>query len=163
MILDACCGDQEWWRGKDTSNVIFMDKLLSVRPSLVGSMCALPFRDSVFSQIWCDPPHLIRNDTKNWNPAYLRYGNWRNRREWEAALDAINEEFWRVAMPDAVLHMKIIDGKDYRVTKEEDLDRLSLWVQTAIERVKTPVPWSTNFTIYATYRRVTFAAERQAA
>lgn len=99
--LDACCGlRREWSRDRPTSTR-FADKEISVRPELVHDFKALPFKDGVFDRIYWDPP----------------------RAEWEAALDAVNVEFRRVARDGCILHVKIITGTDRRVTKMADLEK----------------------------------------
>ena len=156
-ILDACCGQKEWWRGKDTTNVTFLDILESVKPSVRGTMAHLPFCDGVFDEIWCDPPHLIRNDIQHWNPMYLRYGRWRTRNEWLTVVHAIGSEFWRVARSHARLVMKVIDGsidKHRRTIQLNDLEPIEqYWTCTDVTYEKTKIPWSTAITVFAYYRR----------
>lgn len=143
LILDPTCGPASWWDEFPYARVIKCDIRNPEAADVIGDATALPFQDAVFDEIWCDPPHLIRNDTKNWNPTYLRYGHWPTRHTWERFLDDVNGEFLRVLKPDGRLVMKIINGTDYRVIKCNDLDRLTLW-QTRDEEVwKSGAPWST--------------------
>ena len=157
VVLDACCGQKTWWKGRDTTHVVFLDIQESAQPSVRGTMIALPFRDHVFDEIWCDPPHLIRNDVKHWNPVYLRYGRWRTRTEWTTAIAAIGPEFARVAHQDALLVMKIIDGSTDTHKRTIQLDDLlpleAYWDCTNVEYAKTKVPWSSAFTVFVYYRR----------
>jgi hypothetical protein len=130
------------------------DKLLSAGPQIVMDFCGLPFKDSLFDVVFFDPPHLIRNDVKHFNPAYKHFGNWKSRRQWENALDSVNIEFWRVTKPGARLYVKIIHGEDRRVTRLDDLERLSLWNEIDIDIRPSKVGWSTCSTIRAVYERV---------
>lgn len=154
--LDACCGNREWWRGKNKSRVVFVDKLIEVKPSIVADFTVLPFKDDCFEEIWFDPPHLIRNDLKHWtnkSEALKKFGNWPTRRSWESALDAVNVEFSRVASSACRLIVKIIDGKDRRVTKRSDLSRLTRWTGTFSDR-RSGMGWSSNRTVWGIFSKL---------
>lgn len=120
--IEPCCGHRRAWHRDKPRDTRFGDKLIEVRPEVVMDFCALPFCDALFDVVFFDPPHLIRSE--KWNQLsdrYLHFGHWETRVEWETALDAVNTEFYRVTRPRAVLHVKIIDGPDRRVTKLHDL------------------------------------------
>ena len=152
IVLDPCCGERVWTR-KSRARVVGCD-LVNANADVRCSMTRLPFHPNTFDAVRCDPPHLIRNDVKNWNPSYLRYGHWKSRAQWTDALLAVGREFHRVTRPGATLLMKIIDGKDHRVTKYADLSLLAQWWNEAhIVRKPSPVPWSTNTTLWVWFRR----------
>lgn len=151
-ILDPCCGPKTWLRG-NKDRFITSDLLASNTPHVVADMKNLPYTSGVFDAIRFDPPHLIRNDVKHWSPQYLRYGNWKNRKEWEIALDAVNKEFYRVTKNTATLLVKIIDGKDRRVTKRADLDRLTKWEMVKLYETPAKAAWNTNVTLWAWFRK----------
>lgn len=119
---------------------------------LVADFTSLPFRDGSFSRIYFDPPHLIRNDVKHFNPSYFKFGNWPCRRDWETALDRVNVEFRRVIKPRGLLFVKIIDGKDRRVTKIADLNRLTSWDCIDLQIRPSSMGWSSCKTINAVFR-----------
>jgi len=154
-VLDACGSlAKETWKGNYPENgAVVNDLLLEVHPTVVGDFRQLPFADDSFDTIFFDPPHLIRNDVKNWNPMYLRYGNWKNRKEWIGALEKANLEFSRVLVPGGTLWTKTIDGKDYRVTKRQDLEAFTNFILIEEHEAPVKIPWSTNTTIYRKYTR----------
>ncbi len=152
-ILDPCCGPKTWLRG-NKARFITSDLLFSASPDVVADMKNLPYADGTFDAIRFDPPHLIRNDVKHWSKSYLRYGNWKNRKEWEEALDAVNDEFYRVTKDNATLLVKIIDGKDRRVTKRHDLDRLTRWNLTKLYETPAKAAWSSNTTLWTWFRKI---------
>lgn len=156
FVLEACCGHRREWSRTRHPQIVQADRLLEVRPHLVHDFTALPFREGVFDSILFDPPHLIRSESweGSLNGKYAHFGKWDTRREWETALDLANEEFHRVAREGALLHVKIIDGRDRRVTKLADLGRLTLWEQVKIELSPSRVTWSTCQTVRATFRRM---------
>ena len=153
MTLDPCCGLKVW---KEGYGAITMDILSSVKPMVMGSMLELPFRDNTFDKIVCDPPHLIRNDPSSWvrkeGGCYVRYGRWKTLKEWQDALERMNQEFFRVLKPGADLLLKIVDGKDRRVTHYEDTFRLTNFQELKVEGHKAKAPWSSNLTLYITYK-----------
>ena len=150
--LDATAGDRVIHTGRDISQIIFLDILPSVKPDIIGDAKYLPFRNSVFEKIYCDPPHLIRNDRKYWRKTYLRFGNWKNRVEWFRFLNRTNKEFARVLKPLGLLWYKIIDGKDYRVTKRKNLDFYENFELIEEKRQPTSAGWSTNICWHLTFK-----------
>ena len=156
-ILDPCCGPKTWLRG-NTERFITSDILPSVTPDVIADMKNLPYADGTFDAIRFDPPHLIRNDFKSWGPQmtdiYSKYGYWRNRRELERALAAVNNEFHRVTKEGATLLVKIIDGRDKRVTKAADLFWFTKWDVVKQYKTKATAPWSSNTTLWTWFRRI---------
>jgi hypothetical protein len=151
IALEPCCGARREWKSIKPLNTIHGDKLIEVAPQIVLDFTNLPFRDNSFDQLFWDPPHLIRNDVKHFNKAYLKFGNWKTRKEWISALEHVNVEFFRVGRPKAVLFTKIIDGKDRRVTKIKDLDLLTLWEISEQSIRPSSVGWSTCNTVNTTF------------
>ena len=158
IALDACCGFKNMWKGKDTSNVIFLDKRREVKPTILADARWLPFRDKVFDIIYCDPPHLIRSDAKSIltrspksvGAKYLRKFGWFNSRsEWIVFLYRVNREFKRCLKDDGKLWFKLVDGKDRRVTKLRDVEiYLDNFQITSKKVADAKAGWSTNKTIY---------------
>lgn len=155
-ILDPCCGPKTWLRG-NKGRYVTSDILRSANPDVISDMKYLPYADGTFDAIRFDPPHLIRNDRKSWNPSYLKYGHWKNRREWEIALYKVNEEFHRVTKKGATLLVKIIDGKDKRTTKRMDLYCwFTKWDMAKLYETGARVKWSSNTTLWAWFRKKGF-------
>ena len=150
--LDATAGDRVIHAGKDTSQIIFLDVLSSVKPDIIGDAKKLPFRSGVFSKIYCDPPHLIRNDKKYWSKWYIRFGNFKNRREWIIFLANIDIEFKRVLREDGLLWFKITDGRDRRVTKLADLQIMRNFEEVCREKQQKRAGWSTNTPWHILYK-----------
>ena len=117
-------------------------------------MSALPFADGVFDAIRFDPPHLIRNDLKHWNPSYLRYGHWKTRKQLERALASVNTEFHRVTKHSATLLVKIIDGRDKRTTKVADLFWFNKWTEARQYRTPASASWAKTETLWTWFRRI---------
>lgn len=59
MILDATCS---FYRNWPLHATLRMDNRAIVGPDIVADAQFLPFRDGVFDQIYCDPPHMVRKD-----------------------------------------------------------------------------------------------------
>ena len=155
-ILDPCCGPKVWLRG-NKDRYVTCDILPSVNPDVIADMKRLPFATGSFDAIRFDPPHLIRNDTASWGPQmtkiYSKYGHWKNRREWEIALYLVNKEFHRVTKPGATLLVKIIDGKDKRVTKRQDLWAFNKWNTAKMYETEAKAQWSSNTTLWTWFRK----------
>ena len=81
-ILDACCGSRMFWFDKDNPNVTFMDKrsemvtatdnnlghdrVIEIRPDVVGDFRDMPFDDESFYMVVFDPPHLLHAGESSW-------------------------------------------------------------------------------------------------
>lgn len=160
MRLDATAGLRRWWKGKDTSDMVFMDIKSVVEPTVVADARKLPFRSSLFSEVWCDPPHLIRRDLKNWTARrakdLLCFGNFKNRESWISFLFKTNNEFHRVLKPIGKLVFKVTDGKDRRVTKVSDVRRfMTNFDEKKNTSWKSKAPWSSNRTYILEFERKT--------
>lgn len=116
MILDATCSQYRKWPSHAD---VRMDILLSVRPDIVADACHLPFKDGCFSEIYCDPPHMVAFDgdvswKQDWDSrlptSFRRFSYWKNRVEWRRFLMASGREFYRVLIPSGKLHYKVPDG-----------------------------------------------------
>ena len=155
LILDPSCGHKEWLGG-NLDRFITMDIKPELRPDVVGDMRHLPFANCVFDAIRFDPPHLIRNDITLAGPQrkYEKYGHWKDRSEWCAALHRVNSEFHRVTKLGATLLVKIIHGKDKRVTKKQDLWQLFKWDPVRKYEKKSRTAWSSCVTLWTWFRRL---------
>lgn len=131
MILDATASFGRIWPAFAT---LRMDVRRIVRPDIVASATALPFRDGVFDQIYCDPPHIIypfdpTNDSKKvstFRPRYvrfrehirfdmaIRFGFWKSKEEWANFVAKSGPEFKRTLKESGTLFYKITDDGDRR-------------------------------------------------
>jgi hypothetical protein len=141
VILDSTCSDLKRW---PENADIRMDIKPEVKPDIVADAKHLPFRERVFDKIYCDPPHLIRNDESSWNPMYLRYGFFKSREDWLIFRVRTNIGFARCLKKDGVLHYKITDGKEKRVTKLRDLQTMTNFMVCSDTPRKVSAPWSGN-------------------
>lgn len=137
MILDATCSFAKIWPPHAS---IRMDKRREVKPDIVADARHLPFRDRIFQEIFCDPPHLIVKGTKEefyarmakfarrtgrakWSN-FSRYGWWSSREEWLGFVKATGAEFARCIAKGGSLHYKITDTN---ATTLADLEIMSNW------------------------------------
>ena len=131
MILDATCSFGKIWPRFAS---LRMDVRRIVKPDICASATHLPFREGVFDEIYCDPPHLIyafdpTNDSKKvstFRPGYvrfrehirfdmaIRYGFWRTKEEWNEFVEKSGPEFARALKSSGLLHYKITDDRDRR-------------------------------------------------
>ena len=154
LELDACCGYKHMWKDKDISNIIFIDVKREVKPTIIADAKHLPFRDKIFNKIYCDPPHMIRNDKefckvgKIHYDYFEKYGNWKNRQEWIIFIAKTNIEFKRVLKDNGILWYKIIDGKDSRIIKLGDLNYMDNFkiINKSIMNPEHIMPWRKNIT-----------------
>jgi len=155
MILDVCCSTRKW-KPHQTVEVVFgFDCLRTVSPDAVASFLHLPVKADSVDEVWADPPHLIRNDVKHWNPSYRRFGNWKNRREFTDGLRTLCCEVHRVLKPGGTFSLKLIYGKDYRVPHYADFKIVEGFFGSPSNWVEEPSKfgWSTNTTVYARYMK----------
>jgi tRNA G10 N-methylase Trm11 len=123
LILDACCGAekiyQSWNKGLG-ENFISMDirkgdfsytsennwtrNKVVIKPTVLASMKALPFKDNVFDGIVCDPPHLKCGENSHMNKYY---GSW-SQTDIIRTMREANLEFARVMRSSATLVLKIL-------------------------------------------------------
>lgn len=125
---------------------------------IVGDMTDMPFADGLFDEIWCDPPHLVRNDIAKWgNPKYFKFGYWPTRKIMEQSLEGMAAEFHRVTKPNAILIMKIISGssdKQRRCIGLADMFPFDVyWKTISIDREMSRFTWSTAMTLHILYAK----------
>lgn len=116
FVLDATASPKPRW---PRHAHVRLDILRSAKPDVVGTDTALPFRQGTFTDVYCDPPHMVkfpgdRRWVRDWNqytkPNFRRFKYWSNRREWQRFLDLALPEFCRVLCPGGRLHFKVPDG-----------------------------------------------------
>jgi hypothetical protein len=77
MILDVCCGSRMFYFNKDNEDVIFGDirvysgelydgRKLEISPDVCFDFRSLPFKDSIFTHVIFDPPHLNKLGNNSW-------------------------------------------------------------------------------------------------
>ncbi|MEG1825443.1 MAG: methyltransferase domain-containing protein, partial [Cloacibacillus sp.] len=112
-ILDACCGSKMFWFDKFAPDVVYMDnrslstqlcdgRTLIIAPDVIGDFRDMPFKDSSFSVVVFDPPHLIRAGAKSY--LALKYGILGN--DWREDLRKGFSECFRVLKPEGILIFK---------------------------------------------------------
>ena len=125
MILDACCGPKEMYRGLhkhfSQEEIVFIDirkgtynrdkwgiPPLNVTPDVQADLKKLPFRDGVFNMVIFDPPH--GSFTMD---AFLgvKYGGL-TMREYRTLIVWANREFARVLQPQGLILAKIMEVED---------------------------------------------------
>jgi len=154
FVLDPFAGEMKVWKNIEPIWLTATDINPSKPTIHKADASNLPFADNVFDAIWTDPPHLIRNDLKHWNKNYLKFGNYKNRKELEKLWPEWSTEFHRVTRPGANLMLKTVDGPDYRVLKVKDLEMFSdNWTLLDIFGSKSGAGWSKTTTIYSYWER----------
>lgn len=129
MILDATCS---FGRIYPKHATIRIDIRPECKPDIVMDAKDLKFQDNYFDQIYCDPPHFIRNGpphprikevrrlSHRLSPdAFTRYGWWHGKDEWFEFVEKTNKEFARCLKPNGVLYYKITEAGG--CTKPSDL------------------------------------------
>ena len=124
MILDVCCGSEMMYKGAqaelDDNEFITMDirkgdfsfksgspiteTHVVVSPTVLANMRSLPFKDSVFDIIICDPPHMDCGLTGFWGK---KYGSW-NQQDTIDTMKLANDEFSRCLKDRGTLVLKVI-------------------------------------------------------
>lgn len=165
MILDATCSDKKIWPRFAS---IRMDVRKEMRPELVADAKFLPFRDGIFSRIYCDPPHFIRSNARwdnmrnrffvsinrkrypheHWMNSMARYGHFPSRDEWLNFVRKTDREFARCLTKEGVLQYKITDGPKRDMTTVTDLSEMTSFTIekrkiTLSPFGKKPVHWLT--------------------
>ena len=141
LSLDSTCSEKRLYP-KFAS--VRIDIRKEAKPDIVASACFLPFKDRIFHDIYCDPPHRIgragqgfgfQRSSKAKN-GYARYGSWLNKRKYFEFLEGINDEFSRCLMREGILHFKTTEGSKSHGTMIEKthLTRLSNF-QTVSEEI----------------------------
>jgi len=127
MILDACCGELGMYKGMHRNlgdNFIYMDirvcdlntfwggkyqrtRRVTIRPLVKADIGHLPFKDSVFDAIVCDPPHMEAG-LKSFMGE--RFGSW-GVKDTIVHMRAANNEFSRVLKHNGMLLLKIFEAR----------------------------------------------------
>ena len=113
LVLDACCGSRMFWKDKEDSRVLFVDKFprqatlcdgrqFSVAPQVVADFTDMPFSDNSFYTVIFDPPHLLRAGESSYMA--IKYGKLEG--NWEDMLTRAFSECFRVLKPGGNLIFK---------------------------------------------------------
>ncbi len=160
LILDSTCSDKKIWPRFATFRI---DIRRDVNPDICASAAYLPFRDSIFQEIYCDPPHRIKGN-RNWKQIdYPRFSYWENESQWLSFIRLVNLEFTRVLVMKGRLHLKITKGSERgSVVKEKstsELKNFELLVRKEIEskgyfsRINQKNGGKPAYTLYLTYTK----------
>ena len=167
IILDATCSYFHLWPRHAT---IRMDIRPEVKPDIVGDIRKTQFPNNHFDEIYVDPPHMIRTDNACMFPhdklavkrrlsgrttphSFDRYGVFKSINEWYEFLEAVNKELKRILKPNGKVHFKITHGKDKRIIKRDDMNRLTNFEVIKEKITKSKYPKSNNTVHWITFRR----------
>lgn len=110
VILDATWGLGTFWKGSTYTPTASTDLDGRGRPSVIADNRALPFRDSAFSIVVYDPPHLSDHDTPGSSKLMLnRYGDAGRTNNVSHLFLPFFVEAWRVCKPHGIVLCKIAD------------------------------------------------------
>lgn len=162
LILDSTCSEKKIWPNYAD---IRIDKRKNATPDIVADCRYLPFRSEIFSEIYCDPPHMIRNDLQKYFAKHperkanefagkylLRFETFPNRKTWIDFVVKINLEFARCLTKNGALKFKITDGADHRITKKADLKYLTKFYEDNFSFHLSKFPWSKNKIFFVTLK-----------
>ncbi|MDE1820985.1 MAG: hypothetical protein KGJ23_08425 [Euryarchaeota archaeon] len=112
LVLDSTCSQKRAWPERADVRV---DVAKGARPDVLADDTRLPFKEGAFSEVYCDPPHLVGRGKKwvsdlSYIPDYGRFSRWGTFAEWFQFLEKVNGEFGRVLEPGGLLHFKVPDG-----------------------------------------------------
>lgn len=120
IILDATCSFKRIWPKHAT---IRIDIRPEVKPDIVMDAKNLKFDDNYFDEIYCDPPHFIRNGPpsprikqvrrlsgRRTPDTFTRYGWWNGKEEWFEFCEKTNKEFYRCLKKTGLLYYKISEA-----------------------------------------------------
>lgn len=167
-VLDATCSYFHLWPKHAT---IRMDIRPEVKPDIVGDIRKTDFPNSFFDEIYLDPPHMIRTDNGCMFPgdrlsikrrlsgrrtphSFDRYGVFKSINEWYEFLDSVNLELKRILKPNGIIHFKITSGKDRRVIKRKDMERLTNFEVIKEKTTKSKYPKSKNIVHWITFKPI---------
>lgn len=113
-ILDATCSEKRAWPAHAT---VRADVRKEARPDVRADARFLPFGDSSFDEVYCDPPHLVGRPQTVWaanlagrGPDFVRFGFFHTIAAWRSWCVESGREFHRVLKPGGLLHYKAPDG-----------------------------------------------------
>lgn len=118
-VLDACCGSRMFWFDRQDVRCVFLDKrrerhqltdknspggkrALIIEPDVKADFRKMPFKDSSFSLVVFDPPHLVHAGKKGW--LAKKYGVLGE--DWQVDLAKGFAECFRVLAPTGTLVFK---------------------------------------------------------
>jgi len=112
-ILDACCGSRMFWFDKNNPNVLFQDireethtlcddRILEIKPDVVGDFRKMEFEDNSFRLVVFDPPHLNKLGKESWMAKKYGVLNY----HWRDDLKQGFGECMRVLEPNGILIFK---------------------------------------------------------
>ena len=143
LVLDATASSKRNWPEKAD---VRLDISKDARPDVRGTATALPFKNGAFSEVYCDPPHMIafqgdvrwKSDWEKKLPkGFQRFSYWPDKDAWWEFLHASALEFHRVLEPNGLLHYKVPDGSRShgRMIDAWDVHRLTAFGFACIEDV----------------------------
>ena len=119
-ILDATCSFAKIWPKHATVRI---DIRPECKPDIVMDATDLKFPENYFDEIYCDPPHWMRNSNdltrikivrrlsgRKTPDSFTRYGFWKSEEEWFRFIEGTNKEFHRCLKPMGVLYYKITEA-----------------------------------------------------
>jgi tRNA G10 N-methylase Trm11 len=102
LILDLTAGNRAVWFNKYRSDCIFVDKRISVRPSVVADSTNLPFADGTFDLVVFDPPHVNAGKNSNTSASY----GWYTTSQIRELISLTAREAYRVTSHGAIMAFK---------------------------------------------------------
>ncbi len=106
LVLDTTCSSKRNWPKRAD---IRLDISPDAKPDVLCDNSKLPFRDCVFDELYCDPPHAIGSSYSKLfarNPWMARFSFWKNKQELLDWLSDINVEFARIMKYNGKLFFK---------------------------------------------------------
>ena len=165
VILDSTCSTLKLW---PKSATVRIDIRREVKPDVVASACALPFRLGTFDVIFCDPPHIINKKgltkpkvgaqfaswnrrhgyhTENWINCLWRFGWWTSHKQWMEFVKATDREFRTCLKDSGTLEYKIMGGPSKRFATDTDIAEMRNFEIVKTKNTKSknrnPVKWLT--------------------
>lgn len=119
MILDATSSKARRWPERAD---VRADISQLARPDVIADARYLPFKDGVFSEVYCDPPHFWKERSDDaWarkmshlsSKGYDRFSYFLSKSEWLEFVRLTDMEFYRVLRPGGKLHYKIPSSRSH--------------------------------------------------
>jgi len=155
-VLDATASYRAWWKGKDTSKVIFVDRRKEVKPDIVCSNEFLPFVSGIFKGVFYDPPHVIAHakDATFFKTEFgIRFSAWESRDQFVLNVIRVNRAFTRVLTDDGTLLLKHTDIDDEGLTLWHMMTLLSNFEETDREKQKSGTGHGDRPVFYITFKK----------